>query len=67
MMPDKPPKLPALGFAGFAAIDPISTGRRKPRWSINPLRTEAMASAEGGRFSHLEGELLQGIGRRKPE
>jgi hypothetical protein len=67
-MPDKPRKLPALGFAGFEDSSAAAGhSRRKGRWAINPLRAEARASAEGGRLAGLEGELLQGLGRRKPE
>jgi hypothetical protein len=66
-MPDKPRKLPRLGFAGFEDSSAAGgTGRRKSRWAINPLRAEARASAEGARLATLEGELMQGLGR-KPE
>ena len=67
-MPDRPPKtrLPD-NFASFD-IDPRRpSGRRKPRWAINPLRAEANASAEAARFSSLEEQLCAGLGRRKPE
>ena len=66
-MPDKPRKLPALGFAGFENSSAAAGhGRRRTRWAINPMRAEAHASAEGGRLAALEGELMQGLGR-KPE
>ena len=66
-MTDERPKLPALGFAGFENSSAAAGRRsRKARWSINPLRDEASASAAATRFSHLEGELRQGLGR-KPE
>jgi hypothetical protein len=53
-------------FASFDA-DPRRSGRRKARWAINPLRDGARASAEAARFSSLEAELMQGLGRRKPD
>jgi hypothetical protein len=61
-MPDKPPKtrLPD----NFASFEASGTGRRKTRWAINPLRAAARASAEAARFSNLEAELMQGIGRK---
>ena len=66
-MSDKLPKLPQLGFAGFEASSAAAgTGRRKSRWAINPLQAAARASTEAARFSNLEAELMQGIGR-KPE
>jgi hypothetical protein len=67
-MPDQPQKLPAIGWAGFED-SPAAAGRscRKARWAINPLRAEGRASAEAARFTSLEGELMQGLGRRKPE
>jgi hypothetical protein len=66
-MPDQPPRKPRLpdNFAAFDT-DPRRSARRKPRWSINPLRDGARASAEAARFSSLEAELLAGLGR-KPE
>jgi hypothetical protein len=68
-MPDQPPpKLPAIGWAGFEKSPAAAGhGRRKSRWAINPLRDGARASAESARFSSLEAELLQGLGRRKEE
>lgn len=67
-MPDhNPAKLPALGFGGFenspAAAGP---GRRKARWSINPLRDEARASAVDARLASIADGIARGIGR-KPE
>ena len=64
-MTEKPPKtrLPD-NFASFA-VGHTQPGR-KPRWSINPLQAAARASTEAARFSNLEAELMQGIGR-KPE
>jgi hypothetical protein len=64
-MPDKPPKLPPLGFAGFEASSAAAgTGRRKSRWAINPLRDEATATAEAARLSNLEVGVYAGIGRK---
>ena len=52
-MPDKPRKLPALGFAGFEDSSAAGgTGRRKARYVINPLRAEALASVEGAPGEH---------------
>jgi hypothetical protein len=62
---DKSPKLPPLGFVGFEASAGI--GRRKSRWPLNPMRAEASASAEAARFSNLEADLMQGIGRKPAE
>jgi hypothetical protein len=49
-MPDKPRKLPALGFAGFEDSSAAGGRRRKSRWAINPMRAEATwpASRAGG-------------------
>jgi hypothetical protein len=64
-MPDEPPKMPALGFAGFEnSAGATGRSRRKSRWAINPLRAEASATAEAARFSNLEGELMQSLGRK---
>jgi hypothetical protein len=65
-MPKPPPrKLPSLGFGGFEdSRAAAGTGRRKSRWSLNPLRAEARASVEGARLAGLEGELLAGLGRK---
>jgi hypothetical protein len=66
-MTDKPRKLPRLGFAGFEDSSAAAgTGRRKPRWAINPLRDGARASAEGARLASLADGIARGIGR-KPE
>jgi hypothetical protein len=55
-------------FAGFEnSAAAAGRSRRKPRWAISPLRAEASASAEAARFSNLEAELRQGLGRKKPE
>jgi hypothetical protein len=64
-MTEKPPKtrLPD-NFASFT-VDHTQPGRRKPRWSINPLRAEAHASAEGARLSSLAAEITRGIGRTR--
>jgi hypothetical protein len=65
-MTDKPPSPPRPPDS-FASFEPAALGqgtRRKSRWSINPLRDEAMASVEGGRLAALEGELMQGLGRK---
>jgi hypothetical protein len=65
-MPDQLPRKPRLG--NFASFDVAALGqgaRRKPKWSLNPLRTGTHASAEAGRLaSRLEAEIAQGLGRR---
>jgi hypothetical protein len=67
-MPDQPRKLPAIGWAGFEdSSSARGSSRRKSRWSVNPLRDGARVSAEAARFSSLESELMQGLGRKKPE
>jgi hypothetical protein len=67
-MPDQPPKLPALGFAGFED-SPAAAGRsrRRSTWSLRPNGepSEAMA-ADAARLVDAAA-VLQGIGRRKPE
>jgi hypothetical protein len=69
-MPDKPPephpKLRKIGFAGFSADDAAAVpARRRNRWSINPLRDERIASAEGARFAGMADEVSKALGRRK--
>jgi hypothetical protein len=66
-MPDEPSKtrLPD-SFASFD-IDPRRpSGRRKARWSINPLRAEARASAVDARLASIADGIARGIGK-KPE
>jgi hypothetical protein len=65
-MPDKPPrKRPELGgFAGFAALDPISIGRRKPRWSLRPTGEEHGSQAVDAARFIKEDQVLQGLGRK---
>ena len=64
-MPDDRPRKQRLpdNFAAFDT-DPRRSGRRNPRWPINPLRAEASASAEAARFANIEAELMRGIGRK---
>jgi hypothetical protein len=64
-MPEQPgkPWLPD-NFAAFD-IDPRRSGRRKVRWSINPLRAEASASVEAAGLSSLAAEITRGIGRTR--
>jgi hypothetical protein len=66
-MPDKPPKLPALGFAGF---EDSSSARGRPRrrstWSLRPTASPSeAATADAARFVSAAA-IMQGIGR-KPE
>jgi hypothetical protein len=65
MPPPKKTRLPD-NFAAFDT-DPRRSGRRRSRWAINPLRDGARASAESARFSNLEAELMQGLGRKPTE
>lgn len=65
MPTNRPPKLPRLGFASFGP-DALGQGmRRKPRWSINPLRepSAGQASDTARRFVN-EDEVLQRLGRK---
>jgi hypothetical protein len=67
-MPEQPPRLPRLGFAGFEdSSSARGHSRRKPRWALRPTREPSEgATADAGRFIN-EAELLQGLGRRKRE
>jgi hypothetical protein len=65
-MPDELPRKPRLpdSFAAFD-IDPRRpSGRRKSRWSINPRRAEARASAEAAGLSRPRAAITRGIGRK---
>jgi hypothetical protein len=67
-MPDKPPKLPALGFAGFEDSSAAAGGsRRKATWSLRP--TDEGHDSQAAEASRLvkEAELCAGLGRKKPE
>jgi hypothetical protein len=68
-MPDKPPKLPPLGFAGFEDSGAAAgRSRRKPRWSLRPMHEpNAGEASDAARRFVKEGEVLQGLGRKKPE
>jgi len=64
-MPDKPPRLPRLGFAGFEdSRAAAGHARRKPRWWLRPTGEEHDGqAADAGRFVK-EAELYAGIGRK---
>jgi hypothetical protein len=65
-MPEELPRKPRLtdDFAAFD-IDPRRSSRRKPGWSINPLRAEARASAEAAGLSSLAAAITRGLGRKR--
>jgi hypothetical protein len=67
-MPDKPPKLPPLGFAGFEDSPAAGGRRRKATWSLRPMQVpqDSQATDAARRFVN-EAELMQGLGRRKEE
>jgi hypothetical protein len=66
-MPEQPRKLPQLGFAGFEdSRAAAGRSRRKARWSINPVRDGARASAVDARLASIADGIARGIGR-KPE
>jgi hypothetical protein len=67
-MPEKPTKLPAIGWAGFENSPAAAGhGRRKPRWSLRPtVELGEGATADAGRF--VKGaEVLRGLGRKPTE
>lgn len=65
-MPEQPPKLPPLGFAGFENSPAAAGHRRKPTWPLRPMRAphDSQATDAARRFVR-EAEVLQGLGRRK--
>jgi hypothetical protein len=64
-MPDKPRKLPPLGFAGFEASAAAGgRSRRKPMWSLHPLREPGDAATMEARRILDEDQVQAGIGRR---
>jgi hypothetical protein len=67
-MPEQLPEKPRLpeSFAAFD-IDPRRSGRRSCRWSLNPGRAEARASAEAAGLSSLAAAITRGIGKRPTE
>ena len=66
-MPDKPPKLPPLGFAGFEDSSAAGGRRRKATWPLRPMHEPSAGEAsDAARRLVKEDELLQGLGR-KPE
>jgi len=67
-MPDKPRKLPALGFAGFDDSPAAGGRRRKATWPLRPTHDPSAGEAtDAARCFVTEAEVLQGLGRRKPE
>jgi hypothetical protein len=64
-MTDQPPKTRLSD--NFAAFDPLSHGRRKPRWSLRPMREPTEGEAVDAARFVKEAELCAGLGRRKPE
>jgi hypothetical protein len=67
-MPDKPRKLPALGFAGFEDSPAAGGRRRKPTWPLRPMyEPSAGEASDAARRLVGEDQVLQGLGRRKPE
>jgi hypothetical protein len=64
-MSDKPPK-PRLPD-NFAAFDPFSHGRRKPRWSLRPMHEPSEgATVDAARFVNAV-EVMRGLGRKPTE
>jgi hypothetical protein len=61
-MSDKPPKTKPPG--NLAAFDPLSRGRRKPRWSLRPMREPSEGEAVDAARFVKEAELMQGLGRK---
>jgi hypothetical protein len=59
-MTEKPPKTRPPD--NFAAFDPLSRGRRRVRWALNPLPN---SSAEAAGLSSLAAEITRGIGRTR--
>jgi hypothetical protein len=64
-MPARPPKLPALGFAGFEDSPAAGGGRRRrSRWSIRPTEEPGeRLAADAARFVD-QAALYAGLGRR---
>jgi hypothetical protein len=67
-MSDKPPKLPALGFAGFEdSRAAAGRPRRRATWPLRPTdEGHGSRAADASRFVK-EAELLAGLGRKKLE
>jgi hypothetical protein len=64
-MPDKPPKLPPLGFAGFEASSAAAgRPRRKATWSLRPMHEPSEGKAADASRFVKEAELYAGIGRK---
>jgi hypothetical protein len=67
-MPDERPRLPKLGFAGFEDSPAAGGRRRKATWPLRPLHDPSAGEAtDAARRFVNEDQVLQGLGRRKPE
>ena len=64
-MPDKPRKLPPLGFGGFEDSSAAGGRRRRATWPLRPMHEPGDSQAtDAARRIVGEGEVLQGLGRK---